>query len=273
MTSRTTVLEKNIFQYSTFIQTTTKIVVMVDIKETLQEVMQWGEYHAAVYETLVERGALEPTDVATWSGVPKGRVYDVLDDLYQEGAVKKQSVNPTIYVAQHPKKIIDRREDEFVEKATEAKQQLFQTYEVNFEEDLGRNPAWVVTGRSGVVDQVREQLELAEDRIDAYEPEPWFGKGDVERMNELAEKGCDVRVVSRSGAEDDLEPFTDSAVDVRHSTEVTTSFYLIDDARVILNIGRGDTGVVFQDETIANVLSKEFEVRYEAAAEVTAPNA
>ncbi|NUC74762.1 hypothetical protein HTZ84_21095 [Haloterrigena sp. SYSU A558-1] len=246
---------------------------MADLDDILQEVMEWGQYHAAVYRTLVERGALEPTDVSTWSDVPQGRVYDILDDLYREGAVKTQSVNPTIYVAQHPEKIIDRKEAEFVEKATEAKQRLFQTYEVNFNEDLGRNPAWVVAGRSGVVDQVREQLEFADQRIDALEPEPWYGDDDVDLLQSVSENGCDVRIVGRAGAEDALEPFVDSPVSVRHSTDVTTSFYLIDDDRVILNIGRGDTGVMFRDATIATVLTTEFENTYNAAHEVTTPDA
>jgi len=246
---------------------------MSDLDDILQDVMEWGQYHAAVYRTLVERGALEPTDVSTWSDVPQGRVYDILDDLYREGAVKKQSINPTVYVAQHPEKIIDRKEEEFVEKATEAKQQLFQTYEVNFNEDLGRNPAWVVAGRSGVVDQVREQLELAESRIDALEREPWYRDEDIDLLESCASDGCDVRVVGRSGVEADLEPLADSDVSVRHSTEVKTSFYLIDDDRVILNIGRGDTGVMFRDTTIATVLATEFEDIYKAASEVTAPDA
>ena len=246
---------------------------MSDLDDILQDVMEWGQYHAAVYRTLVERGALEPTDVSTWSDVPQGRVYDILDDLYREGAVKKQSINPTVYVAQHPEKIIDRKEEEFVEKATEAKQQLFQTYEVNFNEDLGRNPAWVVAGRSGVVDQVREQLELAESRIDALEREPWYRDEDIDLLESCASDGCDVRVVGRSGVEADLEPLADSNVSVRHSTEVKTSFYLIDDDRVILNIGRGDTGVMFRDTTIATVLATEFEDIYKAASEVTAPDA
>ena len=246
---------------------------MADLDDILQDVMEWGQYHAAVYRTLVERGALEPTDVSTWSDVPQGRVYDILDDLYRQGAVKKQSVNPTVYVAQHPEKIIDRKEEAFVEKATEAKQRLFQTYEVNFNEDLGQNPAWVVAGRSGVVDQVREQLELAESRIDALEREPWYGDDDIDLLHSCASNGCDVRVVGRSGAETDLEPLADSAVSVRHSTEVKTSFYLIDDDRVILNIGRGDTGVMFRDTTIATVLATEFEDIYKKAQEVTAPDA
>jgi sugar-specific transcriptional regulator TrmB len=246
---------------------------MAALDDILQDVMEWGQYHAAVYQTLVERGALEPTDVSTWSDVPQGRVYDILDDLYREGAVKKQSVNPTVYVAQHPEKIIDRKEEEFVEKATEAKQRLFQTYEVNFNEDLGRNPAWVVAGRSGVVDQVREQLELADSQIEALEREPWYGDDDIDLLRSCASDGCDVRVVGRSGAEADLKPLADSAVSVRHSTEVKTSFYLIDDDRVILNIGRGDTGVMFRDTTIATVLATEFEEIYKAATEVTAPDA
>lgn len=246
---------------------------MTDLDEILEDVMEWGQYHAAVYRTLVEHGALEPTDVSTWSDVPQGRVYDILGDLFREGAVKKQSVNPTTYVAQHPEKIIDRKEEEFVEKATEAKQRLFQTYEVNFNEDLGRNPAWVVAGRSGVVDQVQEQLELAESRIDALETEPWFGDDDVNLLQSTATDGCDVRLVGRSGAEDDLKPLADSAVSVRHSTEVKTSFYLIDDDRVVLNIGRGNTGIVFRNATIATILATEFEDIYKEASEVTAPNA
>ncbi|MCF2237834.1 hypothetical protein KVP04_01650 [Halobacterium salinarum] len=147
------------------------------------------------------------------------------------------------------------------------------TGQVNFNEDLGRNPAWVVAGRSGVVDQVREQLELAESRIDALEREPWYGDDDIDLLHSCASDGCDVRVVGRSGAEADLEPLADSDVSVRHSTEVKTSFYLIDDDRVILNIGRGDTGVMFRDTTIATVLTTEFEDIYKAATEVTAPDA
>lgn len=246
---------------------------MAELEEMLQEVMDWGQYHAAVYRTLVERGALEPTDLSTWSDVPKGRVYDTLDDLYREGAVKKQSVSPTVYVAQHPEKIIDRREEDFVEKATEAKRQLFQTYEVNFDEDLGRHPAWVVAGRAGVIDQVREQIELAEDRINGLEREPWFSDDDVEILDDLAADDKDVRILGRSGAEEDLEMLTESEVDVRHSTDVTTSYYLIDEDRVILNIGRGDTGVMLRDETIATLLSDDFESRYKAASEVTSSDA
>lgn len=247
--------------------------MMEGLDETLQEVMDWGKYQAAVYRTLVERGALEPTDASTWSGVPKGRVYDVLDDLHDEGAVKKQGTNPTIYVAQHPEKIIDRREQNFVEKATEAKQKLFQTYEVNVDEDLGPNPAWVVTSRSGVVDQLREQIELANSRIDVMEPFPWFKENDVELLESMVADGCSVRIVGRSGPDELLKTLAGSDVDVRHSTEVTTSFYLIDEDRVILNLDRGDTGVVFRDETIATVLTSEFEESYKRASELTTPDA
>ena len=261
------------FQLETFTAQQQKLWLMADLDEILQEVMEWGQYEAAVYRTLVERGALEPTDVSMWSDVPKGRVYDILDDLYREGAIKKQSINPTTYVAQHPEKIIDQKEAEFVEKATEAKQRLFQTYEVNFNEDLGQNPAWVVAGRAGVVGQVREQLEFAEQRIDALEPEPWYGDDDVGLLCSVAENGCDVRLVGRAGAEDLLEPLVNTPVSVRHSTDVTTSFYLIDNDRVILNIGRGDTGVMFRDATIATILTTEFEDTYNEANEVTVPDA
>lgn len=122
---------------------------------------------------------------------------------------------------------------------------------------------------SGVVDQIREQIELANTRVDALEKEPWFKSEDIELLHSVADDGCDVRLVSRSGTGEFLEPLADSGVRVRHSTEVKTSLYLIDDDKVVLNIGRGDTGIVFRDSATATVLSAEFEEIFNSATRVT----
>lgn len=233
---------------------------MAEIVEILREVMDWKKNHASAYETLVKRGKLSPTNLASWSDVPKGRIYDILSDLEDMGAVEHQGANPKIYDAQHPEKIIDTRLEEFESLATEAKQRLIQPYERNLETPATQNPAWVLTGHSGVVSKVNERIEKANERVWIRDSSPLLnGESFAGLLDGIDERDINVQIIGGPSDTDLQSEWTDSDISVTTESGVRESVYLFDDDYVLFVVGRGDTGVIFRDKPMASVFAEAFE--------------
>ena len=244
-----------------------------ELDEAIQAVMGWNQYKAAAYQVLVRHGPLAATDVAVRADVPKGRVYDVLNELDSEGAVRTQGAQPKQYHAQSPRKIISEEQSSFEEMAEVAKRDLGAAYEVS-EGSVSRHSAWVLTGLAGIRTRMREILDDVESRVLMLESDPWFKAKDFERLDELADQGVDVRVVLWNARQRHVENVDDGAqFQIRENADVSSSFYLVDESQVVINIGRGQTGIVFEDATIANIFTKRFEEIYESATEVDLQNA
>jgi sugar-specific transcriptional regulator TrmB len=67
-----------------------------------------SSYEEQVYRTLLVTGAVTATDLASASGVPRGRIYDILNGLESRQLVRTQSTEPTRYVAVQPEAAVDR---------------------------------------------------------------------------------------------------------------------------------------------------------------------
>ncbi len=233
---------------------------MTDVVDILQEVMDWKKNHASAYEHLVKQGQLSPTNLASWSDVPKGRIYDILSDLEDMGAVEYQGANPKIYDAQHPEKIIDGRIEEFEAMATEAKQRLIQPYERNLETPATQNPAWVLTGRSGVVSKVNEQIEQASEHVWIRDSNPLLNDHSfASLLDGIEDRNLNVQIVGGPSDTDLESEWSDSEISVTTDSSVRESVYLFDDDYVLFVVGRGDTGVIFRDRPMASVFAEAFQ--------------
>ncbi|WP_323676908.1 helix-turn-helix domain-containing protein [Halorubellus sp. PRR65] len=67
-----------------------------------------SSYEEEVYRTLLVTGAVTATDLANASGVPRGRIYDVLNGLESRQLVRTQPTDPARYVAVQPETAVDR---------------------------------------------------------------------------------------------------------------------------------------------------------------------
>jgi HTH-type transcriptional regulator, sugar sensing transcriptional regulator len=90
-------------------------------------------YEAKVYLALLERPSLDTAEVSKISGVPRGRVYDVLDDLvkkgmasYKPGKTKKYSALDIVEIAEERGKQI-----EIITRKLKEKQELIQAHKAN----------------------------------------------------------------------------------------------------------------------------------------------
>lgn len=248
---------------------------MDDVEQALQDLMDWGQYEAAAYHALVQHGPQEANDVVVRAEIPKGRIYDVLNDLHRQGAVKKQGMQPAQYSAQNPRKLIDQQQREFTETADEAKRRLGSAYELSTEAEDTPHPAWVVTGFSGVTAQIQDLFDSAEDRLWVHERDLWFTDDDISRLQELVDSGVDLRIIGWNARQDDLQELASEGLPVWEAESARTTYYLVDEAQIVLNVGRSGshTGVVIKDKAMANVLATDFKRVHEDATEVSALDA
>ena len=63
------------------------------------------EYEAKIYVTIFSRGILTAFEIHQFSGVPRGRVYDVLKILEQKGFITRSWEKPVYYTAEPVEKV------------------------------------------------------------------------------------------------------------------------------------------------------------------------
>ncbi|WP_049985214.1 TrmB family transcriptional regulator [Halobellus rufus] len=79
-----------------------------------------SSYEEKVYRTLLITGTATATEISDASGVPQGRIYDVLNNLKARQLIRTQSTEPTQYIAEQPETVVDRL---LAERTTELQQE------------------------------------------------------------------------------------------------------------------------------------------------------
>ena len=235
--------------------------------QPLQDVMGWGKYQASAYRCLVADGPLEAREIVVRTDIHQGRIYDVLDDLYNEGVVTKQDANPTLYDVQNPEELIGEQKEQFDNKASQLMETLVPAYEMNLQRnDSSTSSAWILGGQAGTVRKLREVLGDAEESIYALESDPrWFESSDIRMLKSQVDDEVDVKLVVWNARQGSIEDFANYNVPVWTRDSVDKTIYIIDGTHVVMKIDRGNTGVIFSDSTMANVFTAEFEASFTKA--------
>lgn len=131
-----------------------------DIIKMLQNV-GFTEYEAKAYIALLEKSPLSGYAVALNSGVPRSKVYEVLEGLLSRGEVLASHGNPVLYTPLPPKELIKlkrRRTEVNLETAEEA----LEHYEFSTE---SRDNIWNISGYEEILHKIREVILNAKHRI------------------------------------------------------------------------------------------------------------
>ena len=83
------------------------LVISMDIEKLLEE-LGLSSYQAKVLTALIQCGESKASDVSQLSGVPRAKVYSVLDQLVDMGLVDKKPGRPIKYKAKAPEEIVER---------------------------------------------------------------------------------------------------------------------------------------------------------------------
>lgn len=131
-----------------------------NILDTLKN-LNFTEYEAKAYLTLLEASPLTGYAVAKNSGVPRSKIYEVLDSLTIRGDILVSPGNTPQYTPVPAKELIKNRRmkaDEHFEQA----EILLEKFEHSAND---RENIWNITGRSEILDKVKACIISAKNRI------------------------------------------------------------------------------------------------------------
>jgi len=244
---------------------------MAELSSLLKDVLDWTQYEANAYNVLVQDGPLEASEVALKADIPDARVYSVLSGLENQGCVKKQGRRPALYDAQHPRKVIQQKQEEFQDKSEEAKSKLEEAYEVERDDPYSSSEqAWVMTSEIATVNEIRNQIDDADQEILIVDNSlQWIATKDTRTLSDFVDNGGDVQVIGSPSYVTNLEALATENIDTRQHDEIERSYYIIDGKTVILRVRRGNTGIVFTDQAQASLYIDTFNTIYQEAEEVT----
>ena len=232
----------------------------------MEELEELGltKYESKVYLTLLSNGISDARGLSSRSGVPFGRIYDVLASLESKGLVEKQASRPKKFMAVEPKttikRLLDLKNEEMkslVDKARKVEEELNRNYSQNLNKTRKESLFWSVAIGEDVIKQHMEKLRETEKELLAHVELHNSMLGDGEKriwMNEFAEvvstlleRGVDVRILiscnnSNDKVLEELTPlitkfltFLENA-EVKITTTVSTPFEVMDGEKVQLKV-------------------------------------
>ncbi|MDY7082009.1 MAG: helix-turn-helix domain-containing protein [Halobacteria archaeon] len=217
-----------------------------------------SEYESKIYTSLLDIGTATAKELSEYSGVPMGRVYDVLSSLESNNLIRSQTASrPKKYVAVEPETALDR----LVEKKHEEIQQEIERYETianelkqthSITESLDDRFWTAAIGPRDALNLYLERLKTADERV-LYAAEPVAGEAVhnvianmvLDEYEKKVEEGVEIYILLTPSHLDAHNPETLERVKplrerenyhVRVSDEVNGAFNIIDDEEVCINI-------------------------------------
>ncbi|ARS90483.1 TrmB family transcriptional regulator [Natrarchaeobaculum aegyptiacum] len=257
-----------------------------DSAELLAE-LGLSNYEARAYVTLAEHGAMTADDLAAESGVPRGRVYDVLNGLVDRALVRADDGRPRTYTHVEPTaavdRLLERRVDELEQRRT-SYEHVADRAETTLsalapDHDGGEGFATSALGDEAARDLLDERFAAADASVrvvvQSLDVGPELRSAAVARIEQLLERGVEVRLLATdfANATETLERLVDDGLEVRVAERVPPQrFILFDDQEVCLEVVNPAADdellavVDFRDVDLAASLGRSFDDLWERAA-------
>lgn len=119
------------------------------------------EYEARTYLALLQKSPLTGYAVARTSGVPRSKIYEVLDSLVERGDILISNGEPTQYTPKLPKELIETRRQTTEKQLMEAAERFENFPNGNQANDL----IWDIHGRDEILFRLAEVIGRAREQI------------------------------------------------------------------------------------------------------------
>jgi sugar-specific transcriptional regulator TrmB len=144
---------------------------MAVTKNIMQPLIDIGlsKYEAKVYLTLISEGVTTAKSVSDITGIPYGKVYEIINILSNKGFVMVLPTKPMKYRAVSPQQIIQVSKKNTLEKYSRIEKTIISQLEPLFAKNKQFvKPAglfWMVNGRSNIVKKTEEFIKKAKSSI------------------------------------------------------------------------------------------------------------
>ncbi len=162
---------------------------MQEILENLK-VHGFTEYEAKAYVALVGLGMATAREICEISGVPQGRIYDILKLLAAKGFIGVQEGNPTFYRAEDPEVSFNSLKSDLCQ-SIEGSVKYLKGLHV---ETRPESPFWSIHSERGIKNRFRTLIMNATEELIVIAMDPDVLKWGIEDLKR-ARKRVDVRIL------------------------------------------------------------------------------
>ena len=209
---------------------------------------------------LLGAGPMAPADLARKTGIPSGRVYDVLESLSKKGYVRNLGGRPAKYDAEHPRGVVGlemKKIQDLAEKELSEAEAAWEVRRDEREESLGN--CWTVHGYAGFAREAKTCIEGTEKSLMIFDSDlSWITGKDVVAMKEAISRGVDIQVITSDRFQELLKALQGEKARMRALQNRTEAFYIFDGRRVLVRLQNPEGAVVFDNPTVAQILVSHY---------------
>ena len=226
-----------------------------------------NKYEGAAYEALIQFGRLTASELSKHSGVPQGKIYDVMSALEFKGFCRKITGEVKSFVPVDPQEvdnILEQKQKEFTKLKTHMKT-LKKTYE-----QLQSSVVQIVEGKRNFYKTIEEMS--APNKTYSYsikytsEYRPEF----IRHTKNDLKKSINVKTLVRYDAETKKDVLKWSKISPFYKKIKNTGIAMhLNDEYMWISLIKNNTLVVFKDPHLINVMKQLFEAYYEDAKSIT----
>ena len=186
---------------------------MLSTKEVIEHLLELGlnKYEAKVYLTLVEEGVSTAKNVSDITGIPYGKVYEIITALGNKGFTITLPTKPMKCKAVSPEDVLLNTREKQVAKFDNLeevfKNELLPLYTQTKQFNEPKGIFWVVNGRANIYKKVEALIRKAEKSIVLFTSENGLKRLAFQKnvLKEASDKGVNIKIISkktRDNAED-----------------------------------------------------------------------
>jgi sugar-specific transcriptional regulator TrmB len=153
------------------------MMIKQDLVKRIKEYFNLNIYETKVWIALLSKGIASAGEIATISGVPRSRTYDVLESLEKRGFAIVKIGKPVKYIAVKPIEVLEKIKSNTLQEAQEKVKNLSTLKDTSEYEELeklhqtGISPiksheiTGSLKGRSNIISRLRELVQNAQKEI------------------------------------------------------------------------------------------------------------
>lgn len=238
-----------------------------------------SEEQSAIYSALLDKGPMKAGPISTWTGLKRGLVYKVLDQLENMGLVSKKGGAGTVAVfsPNHPSRLSEIMEQKEKSLALAKETVLFSLGSLSskFNLQTGKPNVQFFEGKDAI-ERITSDYPKTDNEIRQWmnvgEAMKNMGEDTVRYLNERIKKGISKRMVvptneeSLSYAKKGSELTSFKKVD----KDLPTAIQVYDDTVSMLTLSKEKTiGLIIEDKDIATTLKSIFDNTWEKADDIS----
>ena len=252
------------------------MLVEQDLVKKVKDYFDLNIYETKVWLALLKRGVASASEIASGSGVPRSRTYDVLESLEKRGFAIVKIGKPVKYIGVKPKMILEKLKNNVRTRAEEKIVEISQIKNTSEFENLeslyiqGLQPVKkeditvALKGRSNISNHIRDIINHAkEEVIICTNVEEIISKAKLFHQTFLALKKSNVKLKIALSGDEKLIRHAEKKFDMKfRKVNIHAKFFIVDRKEILFYLSKAadeDTAIWLNSEFFSGAFAAMFD--------------